>query len=121
MVRQRGDDKFTETLNRIRTKPREQQLMQEDIQFLQSRIVSEISPDFPRYILHIAPLRKQRDAHNAKMLKIVSENQTLYEIEAADICHNKKHKKRTEERNHSRQKKPRFLPVFLCVLERELC
>ena len=114
VVRQRGDDKFTEMLNRIRTKPRERPLMQEDIQFLQSRIVSEISPDFPRYILHIAPLRKQRDAYNAKMLKIVSENQTLYEIEAADICHNKKTQK-TYRRNEPLQTEEAKIPASFSV------
>ena len=89
--------------------------MQEDIQFLQSRIVSEISPDFPRYILHIAPLRKQNDAHNAKMLKIISENQALYEIEAADICHNKKKTQKTYRRDELLKTEEAKIPASFSV------
>ena len=114
VVRQRGDDKFTEMLNRIRTQPQNQQLKQEDMEFLRSRLVSEISPDFPRHILHIAPLRRQRDAHNAEMLKLISEKQTLYEIEAVDICHDKKTQK-TYRRNDPLKVEDATIPAHFSV------
>ena len=98
----------------IVSQPQNQQVKQEDMEFLRSRLVSEISPDFPRHILHIAPLRRQRDAHNAEMLKLISEKQTLYEIEAVDICHDKKTQK-TYRRNDPLKVEDATIPAHFSV------
>uniref|UniRef100_A0A1X7VAE1 ATP-dependent DNA helicase n=1 Tax=Amphimedon queenslandica TaxID=400682 RepID=A0A1X7VAE1_AMPQE len=84
IMRQRGDSLFTELLCRVRTNS----CTDEDINVLQSRIITPTSRDYPTHALHIYRLNKDVDDRYKFMLnKLASEEQFL--IKAADATGDK--------------------------------
>ena len=117
VVRQRGDTAFIEMLNRVRIKPRDQDLSAEDFNFLKSRIVAKDSPDFPVNVLHIASTHKQLDVINLEQLDKLSHKETLCHLNAADISHDRKTQK-TFKRNEPVEAKgsnTTALPPYLTI------
>ena len=114
VVRQKGDQEFISLLNRLRLRRKNEALTSEDEKFLKSHIVSKNDPNYPRDELHIAPLHRQLNEHNDFMLTQMSETHTMYNIEAADMCHDSKTQK-TFKRNQPLDLKDTSLPASLTI------
>lgn len=116
VVRQKGDLQLIAMLNRIRVKHKNQPLLQEDSDYLQSKIVKHNNPDYPDNALHIASLHTQLDRYNDIHLERLTKTQAIHHIVAADIYSDKKHHK-TYRRNEPLNTKGTSLPmnVKLCV------
>ena len=70
IMRQQGDDKFTELLNRVRIGS----LTDEDCKILSERIVKKSDDNYPREAMHIWAENKPVDAHNKKCLTPLMES-----------------------------------------------
>ncbi|XP_052788850.1 uncharacterized protein LOC128223618 [Mya arenaria] len=114
VVRQKGDQEFIALLNRLRVRRKHEALTTDDETFLRSCIVSKNDPSYPRDKLHIAPLHRQLNEHNEFMLTQMSETHTMYNLEAADMCHDSKTEK-TFKRNQPLDLKDTSLPANLTI------
>lgn len=90
VVRQKGDQQFIALLNRLRVRKKKQPLSTEDEQFLNKHVICKTDATYPHDALHIAPLHRQLREHNHFMLTKLSSTETLYDLEAADMCHDSK-------------------------------
>ncbi|WAR14429.1 PIF1-like protein [Mya arenaria] len=114
VVRQKGDQEFIALLNRLRVRRKHEALTTDDETFLRSCIVSKNDPSYPRDKLHIAPLHRQLNEHNEFMLTQMSETHTMYNLQAADMCHDSKTEK-TFKRNQPLDLKDTSLPANLTI------
>lgn len=116
VVRQKGDVELIGMLNRIRIKQKNQPLLQEDSDYLQSKIVKHSDSNYPDNALHIASLHTQLDRYNDIHLERLTKTQAIHHIVAADIYNDKKHHK-TYKRNEPLNTKGTSLPMHLklCV------
>ena len=80
IMRQRGDSLFTELLCRVRT----DSCTDEDINVLQSRIITPQSRDYPTHALHVYRLNKDVDDRNKFMLNKLASEEDQFLIKAAD-------------------------------------
>ena len=92
VIRQKGDADFSEMLNRLRNKPKDQDMDIDDLNSLHSRLLSSDSPEYPHEVLHIAATHKQLDVINTEHLNQLTET-NHFVIQAVDICHDKKTQK----------------------------
>ena len=74
--RQSKDPLYASLLNRIRIGS----MTTEDVQTLNRRVVSTTMD--VKKMLHIFPLKKDREGHNQELIKIASQETTIYEIHA---------------------------------------
>ena len=79
IMRQQGDNKFTDILNRIRTGS----LCNEDCKILSERIVKKSDNNYPREAMHIWAENKPVDSRNKEMLNLI--NEELVTITAHDV------------------------------------
>ena len=70
IMRQQGEDKFTELLNRVRIGS----LTDKDHKILSERIVKKSDDNYPREAMHIWAENKPVDAHNKKCLTPLMES-----------------------------------------------
>jgi len=92
VVRQKGDADFSEMLNRLRVKPKDLDMDIDDRNSLHSRLLSSDSPEYPHEVLHIAATHKQLNVINTEHLN-KSQKRNIFDIQAVDICHDKKTQK----------------------------
>lgn len=116
VVRQKGDSDFAEMLNRLRVKQKHQNMDIGDLNFLQTRLVNTSSSEYPDKVLHIAATHKQLDVINAQRLKQLSDKETMFSIQAVDICHDRKSQKSFKRNEPLLSKDATLLPELqLCV------
>ena len=87
VVRKKGGSRFTVFLNRMRVRKDTDPLQDEDIDTLNSRLISHECKDYP-YDLHLFTRNNDTHKHNQSMLtKLSEENKTaVWNIPALDIC-----------------------------------
>ena len=80
VMRQKGDRGFIELLGRVRTGS----CTEEDLQVLQSRVITTDSTDYPSDALHVYCLNVGVDKQNEEMLKKLAANNQQYCIASCD-------------------------------------
>jgi ATP-dependent DNA helicase PIF1 len=80
IMRQRGDDQFTQLLCRVRVNA----CTEDDIDLLQSRVVKQDDPSYPVHALHVYRTNKDVDARNHQMLNSIASADQQYIIKSID-------------------------------------
>ena len=80
VMRQRGDSAFSELLCRVRTND----CTREDIDLLNSRVITADMPNYPTHALHVYCRNKDVDLRNSFMLNNLASEREQYTIKASD-------------------------------------
>ena len=80
VMRQKGDSRFIELLGRVR----ESKCIPQDIELLQSRVISSEDPGYPEDALHVYRLNTQVDKRNEEMLNSLAPEDQQYSIKSFD-------------------------------------
>ena len=80
VMRQKGDSRFIELLGRVR----ESKCIPQDIELLQSRVISSEDPGYPEDALHVYRLNTQVDNRNEEMLNSLAPEDQQYSIKSFD-------------------------------------
>ena len=80
VMRQRGDDRFTQLLCRVRVN----ECTEEDIDVLRLRVIKQDDPNYPIHALHVYRVNKDVDTRNKVMLNSIASEDQQYIIKSVD-------------------------------------